>query len=221
MFTGIIEETGIIKSVQRDNKLNRLAIGANKVLEDVKIGDSINTNGVCLTVTSFDQGVFYTDVMVETLRRTNIAHLIPGDHVNLERAMKLSDRFGGHIVSGHIDGVGTIKSVLQEGETWWYTIAAEPGILKYIIYKGSVALDGISLTVADVDDKFFRISIIPHTLVATTLMQKTQGDKINIECDIVGKYIEKLMGIGETENKQETKKDIDMDLLRNSGFIKY
>lgn len=215
MFTGIIEEIGTVRAIMKSEKGARISIDARKVLEDVKLGDSICTNGACLTVTDFTASNFTVDVMAETIRRSNLGALSPGAQVNLERAMKASDRFGGHIVSGHIDGTGKIINIQKEDNAVWVTISADRGILKYIISKGSIAIDGISLTVAYVDDSSFRVSIIPHTKEETTLLRKKIGDAVNLECDLVGKYIEKLMSYGDDK---QAKSGIDMDLLRNNGF---
>ncbi|MCR3955558.1 MAG: riboflavin synthase [Gudongella sp.] len=215
MFTGIIEEIGSVKAIMKSAKGARISIDARKVLEDVKLGDSICTNGVCLTVTDFSDSNFTVDVMAETIRRSNLGVLSPGAKVNLERAMKASDRFGGHIVSGHIDGTGKIIDLQKEDNAVWVTISAESEVLKYIISKGSIAIDGISLTVAYVDDSSFKASIIPHTKEETTLLRKQVGDAVNLECDLVGKYIEKLMNYG-TDKHVES--GIDMDFLRNNGF---
>ena len=216
MFTGIVEETGTVKSVKWSNRSAIIGINAHKVLQDIKIGDSINTNGACLTVTSFDKTGFSVDVMAETMRRTNLNKLSTGSKVNLERALRLNDRLGGHLVSGHIDGTGTIAIVKKEDNATWITLNASEDILKYIVNKGSVALDGISLTVAGVKEKQFIVSIIPHTSEETTLLKKYIGEKINIECDLIGKYIEKFI-TGKSNKNTDSK--IDMDFLKESGFL--
>jgi len=216
LFTGIIEEIGTIKAITKSEKAARISIDATKVLEDVKLGDSISTNGVCLTVTDFSKSNFTVDVMAETIRRSNLGHLSPGMEVNLERALKASDRLGGHIVSGHIDGTGTIVDLKKEDNAIWVTVAAERELLKYIISKGSIAIDGISLTVAYVDESVFKVSIIPHTKEYTTLLYKKVGDVVNLECDLVGKYIEKLMSYGKKEDRGSK---IDMDFLKKNGFV--
>ena len=213
MFTGIVEETGIIKSVRHGARSSQLTVEAHKVLADVKTGDSINTNGVCLTVTSFDSGNFTVDVMPETLRRTNFNILKPGSKVNLERALRLMDRLGGHLVSGHIDGTGKIVRRWEEDNAIWFLVSTEPGLLRYIVEKGSIALDGISLTVAAVDTQSFKVSIIPHTRDITTLTGKKAGDLLNIECDIIAKYIEKLTSSGVPGSK------IDLDFLAKNNFL--
>ena len=216
MFTGIVEEIGKINSIKRGEKSVSLTIDAKKILEDVKLGDSISTNGVCLTVTHFTNSNFTVDVMAETVRKSNLGLLSPGMDVNLERAVKISDRLGGHIVSGHIDGIGNIREVEKEDNAVWITVEAEKGILKYIIYKGSIAIDGISLTVAYVDDQVFKASIIPHTKNSTTLFNKSIGDTVNLECDLIGKYIEKLINYKEEE---PIKSKINMSFLEENGFL--
>lgn len=193
MFTGIVEEKGTVKHISLAGISGSIAIRARKVLEGTRIGDSIAVNGVCLTVVSLQPDGFTADVMAETIRRTGLGNCQPGDRVNLERAMAADGRFGGHIVAGHIDGVGTVRSAVPEGNAVWITIEAPPQILRYIVEKGSIAIDGISLTVAYVDESVFKVSVIPHTAAETTLLSKKAGDIVNLENDIVGKYIEKLM----------------------------
>ena len=213
MFTGIIEEIGIIKAVRHGARSSQITVGAQKVLEDVKVGDSVNTNGVCLTVTSFGHDHFTLDVMPETLRRTTFNALKPGSAVNLERALRLMDRLGGHLVSGHIDGTGKIGRRWDEDNAVWFNILADAKLLRYIVEKGSVAIDGISLTVTFADLQSFSVSIIPHTRDVTTLMDKKPGDLLNIECDIIAKYIEKLNSTGGHESK------IDIDFLTKNNFL--
>ena len=193
MFTGIVEEKGTVGHISLAGISGSIAIKARKVLEGTRIGDSIAVNGVCLTVVSLRPDGFTADVMAETIRRTSLGSCQPGDPVNLERAMAADGRFGGHIVAGHNDGVGTIRSAVPEGNAVWITIDAPPQILRYIVEKGSIAIDGISLTVAYVDESVFKVSVIPHTAAETTLLSKKAGDIVNLENDIVGKYIEKLM----------------------------
>jgi len=216
MFTGIIEEIGTVRSIQWGSKSAILTIQASFILDDVKIGDSINTNGVCLTVISFKSSEFTVDVMAETMRRTNFQSLKADSKVNLERGLKLNDRLGGHLVSGHIDGTGAITNLKNEDNAVWVTIKTKPEIMKYIIQKGSVALDGISLTVAETKNDTFKVSIIPHTGLQTTLLSKRIGDTINIECDQVGKYIEKFL-LNRNANHQQS--SIDMEFLKENGFL--
>ena len=216
MFTGIIEEMGTIKGIKHGAKSSILTIGADRVLEGAKIGDSICTNGVCLTVTGLGSAGFDADVMAESIRRTNLGNLKTGDRVNLERALRLCDRLGGHIVSGHVDGTGRITSLLREDNAVWVTIAAAPEILRYIIEKGSITIDGISLTVAGVDNECFKVSVIPHTGEETTLLKKKAGDLVNLENDLIGKYVEKLLVKGGEEKKREP---ITEDYLKIHGFM--
>jgi len=216
MFTGLIEEVGEIKSIEKGTKSGKITIKASQIMSDVKIGDSISTNGVCLTVTEFNKNSFGVDVMAETIRSSNLGKLKPGSYVNLERALRASDRLGGHIVSGHIDGIGTIVNLSREENATWVSVETSVDILKYIVHKGSITIDGISLTVAYVDDKIFKVSIIPHTKGETTLVIKRVGDVVNLECDMMAKYIEKLLKYGEEPRE---KKSIDMDYLANNGFV--
>lgn len=218
MFTGIVEEIGQIKGVQKNVDSVRLTIAATKVLGDVKLGDSIAVNGVCLTVTEFSSGSFVADVMPETMKRSNLGLLGTGTRVNLERALKVSDRLGGHIVSGHIDGMGRIVGKKKDDNAIWIQIEAPPKILRYIIEKGSVAIDGISLTVAYVDERSFKVSIIPHTQDETTLVSLKEGSEVNLENDLTAKYIEKFLFFDKKEEKNE-KSSLTMDLLEENGFL--
>lgn len=193
MFTGIIEEIGKMKTIKKGTASALLTIEAATVLEDVHPGDSIAVNGVCLTVTDFTQNTFTADVMHETLNRSSLGSLRPGSPVNLERAMKADGRFGGHIVAGHIDGTGIITDIKKDDNATWYTIKAPDSIMRYIIEKGSIAIDGISLTVAEVTKDSFKVSIIPHTSAETTLFMRKVKDMVNLENDCIGKYVEKLM----------------------------
>ncbi len=215
MFTGIVEELGKIKSITLSGSSGKLSVQAKKVLEGTKIGDSIAVNGVCLTVVAMTPDSFTADVMAETVRRSSLGSCNIGDLVNLERAMAADGRFGGHMVAGHIDGVGTVTSLEKEETAVWVTIKTPPEILKYIIDKGSIAIDGISLTVAYVDDECFKVSVIPHTGEETTLLTRKVGDVVNLENDLVGKYVEKLLfhGGGEDEGSALT-----MDMLKEYGF---
>ncbi|WP_069999684.1 riboflavin synthase [Cellulosilyticum sp. I15G10I2] len=216
MFTGLVEEVGTVESVTKGVASARITIRASNILKDTKLGDSISTNGVCLTVTDFSKQSFSVDVMAETMRRSNLYLLRPKDAVNLERALRVGDRLGGHFVSGHIDGMGIIKNYQEEDNAVWITISAEPEILRYVIQKGSIAIDGISLTIAYIDDSVFKVSIIPHTKEITTLLRKNVGEHVNLECDMIGKYIGKL--IDPRDNKVE-KKAIDLDFLNQHGFL--
>lgn len=215
MFTGLVEELGVVSAVRFGLDSAVLVIRAVEVLKDAEIGDSIAVNGVCLTVTGLRDGEFSADVMAETLKRTNLGKLRPGDRVNLERALRLGDRLGGHLVSGHIDGVGTIIRQERHGIATVTTITAPPEVMRYIIKKGSVAVDGVSLTVVDFDHNSFRVSLIPHTAGATTLGYKGVGDLVNLEGDLIGKYVEKFMSNG----NEEKRRGITLELLAEKGFI--
>lgn len=214
MFTGIIEETGTVQTVQHSGDSSFIKIRAEKILSDVHVGDSIAVNGVCLTVTDFGDNIFRADVMNETLNRSSLGSLKKGSPVNLERAMPANGRFGGHMVSGHIDGTGVISDIKKDGIAVWYTISTKPEIMRYIIEKGSIAIDGISLTVAKVTGNNFSVSIIPHTAQQTILSYKKTGDIVNLENDIVGKYVEKLLNPASVN-----KSSISMDFLSENGFI--
>lgn len=214
MFTGIIEEVGQIQSIGG----GVLQIGARKVLEDVQLGDSIAVNGVCLTVTHFSKDSFQADVMPETIRRTSLAELKQGSPVNLERALTLNSRLGGHIVSGHIDGVGRIISMEEEKNAILMKIEAEAEIIRHIVEKGSVALDGISLTVAQVTDSDFTVSLIPHTRKVTNLGSKSAGSRINIENDVLGKYVEKLLQPRDEAPSRPAASKLTMEFLQQHGF---
>ena len=193
MFTGIIEETGTVHEIKRGAHSCVLTISGDVIFSDLKIGDSVAVNGVCLTAAHINGKTFSADVMAETMRRSNLGMLIKGSRVNLERAMSAQGRFGGHIVSGHIDGTGILTSARREENAVWLTVTVDEDLMRYIVMKGSVALDGISLTVAKVFKDALCVSVIPHTGAETTLLEKRPGDKINIECDIIGKYVEKLI----------------------------
>ena len=220
MFTGIVEEKGSVRYMQLTGESGVLAVKAKKVLERTKIGDSIAVNGVCLTVTSLQPDGFTADVMAETIRRSSLGSCKVGSQVNLERAMAADGRFGGHIVSGHIDGTGVIRSLIREENAIWVSIGTSPQILHLIVEKGSICIDGISLTVAYVDDHCFKVSIIPHTQQVTALHDRKVGDIVNLECDIIGKYVEKLMRPAPAAEEQETKKEsgITEDFLKKYGF---
>lgn len=210
MFTGIIEEVGKIKNIQGGTNY-KLTIGASKILEDIHLGDSIAVNGICLTVISWDNGSFTVDVMRETLERTSLHRLRAGSFVNLERALAANGRFGGHIVSGHIDGTGEIINIRRDANAVWYKIKTSEKIMEFIIEKGSIAIDGISLTVAKVDRSAFYVSVIPHTLENTILLRKKTGDIVNLENDIVGKYIKSFTD----KNSNST---LCENFLKNNGF---
>lgn len=218
MFTGIVEEMGSIRSVAKGSKSAVLTIEADKVLEGSKVGDSIAVNGVCLTVTSIAGGQFTADVMAETLRRSSLGTLTRGSRVNLERAMAADGRFGGHIVSGHIDGTGTILSLKPEGNAVWVEIQTPQSVLKYIVEKGSIAIDGISLTVAKVTEQGFAVSVIPHTGEETTLLRRKAGEIVNLENDIIGKYVDRLLHFETAETAEIKSPGITLDFLRENGY---
>ena len=204
MFTGIIEEVGVVKQIKQGARSAVITIGARRVMEDIHLGDSIAMNGVCLTVTSFDKNSYSVDVMHETLRRTNLGELKSGSRVNLERAMAADGRFGGHIVAGHIDDTGRITSMEKDDNAIWITVQTTSAVLRYIVEKGSITIDGISLTVARVDEKSFAVSVIPHTGANTTLLEKKPGDTV------------KLLHFEEKEAEQPS--GITMDFLKSHGF---
>lgn len=214
MFTGIVEELGLIESVRRGSQSAVLHILCSKVLEGTKIGDSIAVNGVCLTVTGMDGRGYTADVMAETMERSSLGLLSKGSRVNLERAMAADGRFGGHIVAGHIDGTGTIEEIWRDETAVWYRIAAAAEILRYIVEKGSITIDGISLTVAAVTEHDFCVSIIPHTQANTALSDRRTGDPVNLETDIIGKYVEKLLQPREEEKGGR----LTMEFLSEHGF---
>lgn len=194
MFTGIIEEIGTMKRIAKQGQAMVLTIAARRITSDVHLGDSIAVNGVCLTVVAFDSASITVDVMPETFRRSTLKHLSVGAKVNLERAMAANSRFGGHIVQGHVDATGTVQSRQPEDNAVVFRIAPDdPSVLRYIVPKGSIAVDGISLTVVDVTESEFSVSIIPHTLAQTILQEKQPGHAVNLETDIIGKYVEKLL----------------------------
>lgn len=218
MFTGIIEEMGEIVSIQKASVSAVLSIQASKVLEGTQIGDSIAVNGICLTVTTIRGQVFTADVMAETLRRSSLGKLTKGSKVNLERAMAADGRFGGHIVSGHIDGTGVIASMKREENAVWVEITTPYELLRYIVEKGSIAIDGISLTVAALTDSSFSVSLIPHTGQETTLLSKKPGDLVNLENDIVGKYVERFLTMPSEPDQLTEKKGVDLEFLAEHGF---
>ncbi len=220
MFTGIIEEKGSLKYMDISGNSGSLMVKAEKVLENTQIGDSIAVNGVCLTVTSINNEGFCADIMAQTARVTSLGKLQPGDSLNLERAMSAEGRFGGHIVAGHVDGLGTIAEIKREENAVWISINADPQVLRLIVNKGSIAIDGVSLTVAYVDGSIFKVSIIPHTGETTTLIDKKVGDVVNLENDIVGKYVEKLMGLdcSKSVDSDVNTSGITMESLIEQGF---
>ena len=220
MFTGIVEEIGRVERIKHGQHSAVLTIHADTVLEGTKIGDSIAVNGICLTVTELFSHGFSADVLHETLNRSSLASLRPGHRVNLERAMAANGRFGGHIVAGHVDGVGTVQRIEKDDNAIWYTIAAGPEVLKYVVEKGSITIDGISLTVARVDSQSFAISAIPHTVSVTVLADRKPGDIVNLETDIIGKYVEKLLHFPQEEAAPAPKQSsgITKEFLTRYGY---
>ncbi|AYE35466.1 riboflavin synthase [Clostridium septicum] len=216
MFTGIIEEIGEVKFLEKNDKSYKVSIKCKKVLEDVDIGDSISTNGVCLTLIAKEKDFFSAYIMKETLDKSNLTYLDIGSKVNLERAMKVNDRFNGHIVSGHIDSMAEIINFRREDKTTWITLKATKETSKYMVYKGSIAIDGISLTIARLKGETFEISLIPHSQNETTLLRKAIGEKVNIECDILAKYLEKLYFCKDI-NEESSK--ISKGFLSENGFM--
>lgn len=221
MFTGLIEETGRIRSVRGAGRSLHLTVGAKVVLDGLKLGDSIAVNGVCLTVVRFDSESFTADVMPETYERTNLKDLPPGSVVNLERTMALGDRFGGHIVQGHVDGTGTILAMEADEIAVWVTVGAPPEVLRYFVPKGSATIDGISLTVVDVGADRFRVSLIPHTASVTNMRHHAVGDRVNLEVDVLAKYVERLLTgripeAGPTGT--ERRGGVTEEFLREHGF---
>jgi riboflavin synthase len=212
MFIGIIEELGRIKGIVKKSGNTGLAIEGKITLEEAKIGDSISVNGTCLTIAEIKKNLFRVDVSPETLRSTNLGELRIGDRVNLERAARLSDRIGGHIVTGHVDSIGIIREKRTHGDSSFYRIEAPKEVLRYVVLKGSIAVDGISLTITDLTESDFGLVIIPHTSTITTMGFKKVGDKVNLEVDILGKYVERVLLYRES-------KGITMDSLKEYGFI--
>lgn len=217
MFTGIVEEMGAVSAMEKTLAGTRLTIMASTVMSDLKLGDSVSVNGTCLTVVTKDERNFSVEVSPETLSVTTLGQLTAGAPVNLERAMKLHERIGGHLVAGHVDGVGTIRNRHQEGNAIFFTIEAPREILRYCIVKGSITVDGISLTINDVTEKGFSVAIIPHTAKVTTLGLKQPGDTVNLESDLIGKYVERLLQ--ERDQLPRTTPVIDMDFLKKRGLL--
>lgn len=216
MFTGIVEEVGTVQTIQKRKQDIVMTIQADKILEDVQLGDSISVNGVCLTVSEFDKSLFKVDVMPETVKTTSLKELETGSRLNLERSMPANGRFGGHFVSGHVDGVGEIVKKENKANAVYYQIKVPDKLMSYFMLKGSVAIDGISLTVFGVHEHSITISLIPHTLSNTILGEKKAGDIVNIECDILAKYIANLLMKADniTRNNQ-----LNMDFLSDHGFV--
>lgn len=218
MFTGLVEELGKVKALQKNTQSAQITIEAKKILKDIRLGDSIAVNGTCLTVTRYADNFFTADVMPETVRSTVLAHLKPGDYVNLERTLQVGSRLGGHMVSGHVDGVGVITGKVREENAIMVSIRAETEVLRYVIKKGSIAIDGISLTVVNVDEDRFSVSLIPHTAQMTTLGLKKTGEYVNLETDLIGKYVERLLETRDVKEKND-KRAITSGYLAEHGFL--
>lgn len=212
MFTGIVEELGSVRQITRTRNNQRISISCKKILGDIHLGDSIAVNGVCLTVVDYDSSGFWADVMNETFSRSSLGSLVSGSAVNLERAMSAQGRFGGHIVSGHIDGTGIIRNIRKDANAVWFEISSDKKLLDYIVEKGSIAIDGISLTVAGVTNTSFQVSVIPHTLDVTTLGKRKRGDLVNLENDVIGKYIKKFV------DERNDSKGLTREFLLSNGF---
>lgn len=218
MFTGLVAELGSVEKLAQQGNSFHLTVAATKVMQNLKIGDSVAVNGVCLTVVHLGDASFTADVMPETVRLTNIGLLHAGDRVNLERTLRLCDGLDGHIVSGHVEGLGTIASRRPDGIAMVVTITTPPELLKYIIKKGSIAIDGISLTVTEVTETSFSVSLIPHTAKETTLGFKDVGDRVNLETDIIAKYVERMLGFKNKKEEQQTSL-LDKSMLFENGFM--
>ncbi|OPJ62456.1 riboflavin synthase [Clostridium oryzae] len=216
MFTGIVEEIGKVVTLEKGKISTKLSVKADFIFQDLKIGDSVAVNGACLTVSSYKSKIFTADVMNETLSRSSLGLLRTGMNVNLERAMPANGRFGGHIVSGHIDDTGILQSFKQDDNAVWITVTANQNIIKYIVEKGSITMEGISLTIAKVNSNNFLVSVMPHTYNNTTLFEKRIGDAVNLEVDVLGKYVHKFLNL-DNQNEQSSGK-ITIDFLKRNGF---
>ena len=203
MFTGIVEELGNISQVKKTDTGKKITITAKAIMNDLKVGDSVSVNGVCLTVTTYDENSFNLDLLKETLKKSNLADLKKEDCVNLERAITLNTRLGGHLLQGHVETVGVIMDKVPSGDGATLSVGIDPGFMRYCISKGSIALDGVSLTIASMSENIIKIALIPHTLEWTTLGLKDVGDSLNIETDIIGKYIERLMSFEDEDDQME------------------
>lgn len=219
MFTGLVAELGTVRSLKRVQNSYHLTVSAKKVLSNLKIGDSVAVNGVCLTVVILGSGDFTADVMPETVRLSNLRNLKNGDRVNLERTLRMLDGLDGHIVSGHVEGIGVISQIRQDGIANVVTIKTPSELMRYILHKGSIAIDGISLTVTEVTETTFSVSLIPHTSRETTLGFKTVGDEVNLETDIIGKYVEQMLRFDKKENKTNKTVSLSKATLFENGFV--
>jgi riboflavin synthase len=215
MFTGLIEDLGTVRELRRESNLVRLTVGTAIPSAELHLGDSVAVNGICLTVVAFGTGSFTADVSPETLERSTLGQLAAGSRVNLERALRLSDRLGGHLVSGHVDAIATISERLQDRNAIRFTFRLPAAVNRFVAEKGSVAIDGISLTVNAVTDETFTVAVIPHTLAMTTLQEKKSGDRVNIETDLIARYIARLLGVGEAQPTGA----LNLDFLAKHGFL--
>jgi riboflavin synthase len=218
MFTGLIEGLGEVKVIRRLRDDMALTIAPLFEMTDCRVGDSICVEGVCLTVTNLSEGLFCVDVSKETVSRSTISLLRQGDLVNLERALRLTDRLGGHLVLGHVDGIGKILKKESQNKSWRIKIAIDKGLSRYTIEKGSIAVDGISLTINQCDERFFEVNIIPQTGVETTILRKKVGDLVNIETDLIGKYVEKFFSKDRSSPMKDSQSGVDMEMLIKQGF---
>ena len=220
MFTGLAEGMGRIKNIRRMQDHMQVCIAPLFEMTECKLGDSVSVSGVCLTVSQMERGALYMDVSGETLSRTTLGSMGQGDHVNLERALRLTDRLGGHLVLGHVDGIGKILKKETRQNSWFLKIEIDEALSRYIIEKGSIAVDGISLTINACEKTFFEVNIIPHTGTQTTLLKKNVGEPVNIETDLIGKYVEKLLSTQTTERKDTKSSGIDLETFLKYGFGK-
>jgi riboflavin synthase len=218
MFTGLVEGIGKVKETNRVREDMRLTIVPPFDMSDCQIGDSISVNGVCLSITGIKEGGFRMDVSGETISRSTMGQLKPGDEVNLERALRLTDRLGGHLVSGHVDGIGKILKKEQKQRSWLLRIGIDEALGKYTIEKGSIAVDGISLTITDCQDRYFEVNIIPQTAQETTILRKKVGDLVNIETDMIGKYVERFFLKDRLSEQEKGSSVIDREMLKKYGF---
>ncbi len=215
MFTGLIEDKGTVLSVKKGAKAAEIAVRSKEITSDLHTGDSVSVNGVCLTATKIQDDVFHVDAVPETMSRSNLGGLATGSRVNLERALRVGDRLGGHMVSGHVDALGYIQYIEKDENAVWFTFKMESENIKYLVAKGSVAVDGISLTVVDVFEDKFTVSVIPLSLKETVLSDKSLGDSVNIECDMTAKYIERFFT---WKGDRQDKKGVSMEDLTKYGF---
>ncbi|MCC7265167.1 MAG: riboflavin synthase [Candidatus Latescibacteria bacterium] len=214
MFTGLIEEVGAVRRVQRQGAFQRLEVSARLVLEGTRLGDSININGACQTAVELGADYFAVESVEETLQRTTLGALRPGDPVNLERSVRLQDRLGGHLVLGHVDGVGRISQIETRQREWLVSVEPPAELLRYLAFKGSIAIDGISLTVAQVEGRAFTAAIIPHTFDQTTLGRRRRGDVVNLEVDVIARYVERLLRAGDPASGT----GLTLEKMRDMGY---